>query len=94
MLDVKLKFRNQEYQVTADTNCYTVHTIKIAEKGKNKGEKYSAEQRYVSSIESVIETIMEQSIRRSDATTLNDILDVVRKVRDIVKKELTGGNDE
>ncbi|NLI89784.1 MAG: hypothetical protein GX366_05185 [Epulopiscium sp.] len=81
-----------DYVITSDTRCYTLE--KISKNGDKKSEKYGQEVHsfigYYTSFKNVLRTIMEDEIRNSGATTIEEL---VRKVEQLEQDVLNQGSE-
>lgn len=77
---------DDKYTLNSDAYCYWISKRTIVQKGKTAGQEY--EQRisgYAATIEQAIESFSENSIRLSEATTLNELREDIVKLRETVK---------
>lgn len=88
MLKIKL---DDGHRIVADSNCYTLQRVSIAKEGEKKGDEVYSPIGYHGTLESALKAYKELRIRHSDATTIQEVLEVVREI-DLKIENMLGGS--
>ena len=87
MIDIRL---GENHRITSDSMNYILQERKEVLEGKTRGEEYFINLGYYSTISSLLESYMELCIRNSEAKSMKEILDLVKKIREEIR-DLLGG---
>ena len=74
------------FKIKSDDLQYTLYETRVYGKGsKRSGESYDTVHGYYSSIENCLSAIIDVSIKRSDAVTLQELIDDVRGIKELYR---------
>lgn len=83
MLNVEL---DGNYKITSDSMNYILQERKIVLEGDSKGKEYFTNIGYYNSLNSLLKSYSELSIRNSDAKTIKEILKIVKETKTKIDK--------
>ena len=86
-----------KYVITSDSYCYALSEKKKVKEGENQGTEYLQNIGYYSTIEICLEALLEHKIRTSDAATIKELLEEMKKASKFIRaefKKAKGGVDK
>ncbi len=80
----------KKYVITSDAHNIILTQSKKRKEGKQKGEEYQEILGYYSSLESCLQSLLDNEIRESQASSLREVLDKIDEVKKWMEKSLKG----
>ena len=81
---------DDEYVITADSSCYTLQRSTIGKEGKNKDKEVNYPVGYFGTLESGLKAYKELRVKQSDATTIQEVLEIVKGIDRKIENILGG----
>lgn len=88
-----MNIRIGDFSITSDDRNIVLNEIKIREKSEKEeliGTEYTVPIAYCSSVEHAMEYLLKYKLRKSDATTLAQLMDEVRGIKRMIRDALEG----
>jgi len=82
-----------DYRITADDRQYILQSggyVQKKDTRQKKGGIYYRKYRYFAQIEHLLNALMSDHVRESDATTLKEVVEAVREAREWAQKAVEG----
>jgi hypothetical protein len=76
-----------KYVITSDPLCIVLNEKKKVKSGENKGKEYISPVGYYHTVENCMDALIELKIRESQATSLKELVDEVRKISKFIRKQ-------
>ena len=76
-----------QYVITSDSLCFAINEKKKVQKGKNAGNEYLTPILYYGTIESCLEGLLQLKIRKSDATSLEELIAEIGEIRKFIREQ-------
>lgn len=87
-MNIPINIGKSEFRIRSDDLQYTVYETKIyGRDAKHPGEQYDTVHGYYSNVESCLTAIIDATIRRSDAATLQALKDDVEGIKKFVYEQ-------
>lgn len=74
---MKIKL-DEKHQIVSDSRQYLLQEIKVVSTGEKKGETYEDTLGYYSKIENALKAYKELRIRNSEATSIDELLELIK----------------
>lgn len=76
-----------KYVITSDSLCITLNEKKKVQEGENKGNEYLHPVGYYQTVESCMEGMLQHELKKSEATSIKELLEEIREISMFIKKE-------
>ena len=84
-MEIKFKYHDREYLISANNYCYMLCVIQKNE----EGEEYEARKKYFNKLSSIFDVILRDTLSKSTATTIKELLKEIREFKKWAKKNFT-----
>ena len=76
-----------KYVITSDSLCIILNEKKKIQKGENEGKEYLSAVGYYNTVESCMEGLLQHKIKKSDATSIKELLDEIKEISKFIRGE-------
>ncbi|MBS4029943.1 MAG: DUF5405 family protein [Clostridiales bacterium] len=85
-----MKIQIENFVITSDPMNITLSETKTTTDGKNPGTEYMVPIGYYGSVEQALDALVRQKIRASSATSVHELLEEVRGIREMIRRVMQG----
>lgn len=82
-----VKIEIGKYVITSDSLCFILNKKKKVKEGENKGDEYLSNVGYYSTMENCMEGLLQYRIRKSQATSIKELLEEISRVSELIRSE-------